>query len=162
MGLPHNVYIRGEVLRMEIRQARVDEVMEVAPLALMLWPEHSMHAIALEIYETTSANKGAYFLAFDEERAIAFAQVSLRIDYVEGTNSSPIGYLEGIFVLEGYRQQGIGRKLLTACEDWAREQGCEEFASDCELTNEESLNFHRRLGFEEANRIICFRKSLVQ
>lgn len=124
---------------MEIRQARVDEAMEVAPLALMLWPEHSMHAIALEIYEITSANKGAYFLAFDEERAIAFAQVSLRTDYVEGTNSSPIGYLEAIFVLEGYRQQGIGRKLLTACEDWARQQGC-----------------------EEANRIICFRKALVQ
>lgn len=153
---------RGEVLLMEIRQATVGEVMEVARLALMLWPEHSMHAIALEIYEAINANRGAYFLAFEGTEIIGFSQTSLRSDYVEGTSSSPVGYLEGIFVLEPYRKQGIGQQLLTACENWAREQGCEEFASDCELTNEESLNFHRRLGFEEANRIICFRKLLTQ
>lgn len=35
-----------------------------------------------------------------------------------------------------------------------------EFASDCELGNEESLAFHLKLGFKEANRIICFAKSL--
>lgn len=151
---------RGEVFWMEIREATVGEVMEVARLALMLWPEHSMHAIALEIYETINTNKGAYFLAFENSEIIGFSQTSLRSDYVEGTSSSPVGYLEGVFVLDPYRKQGIGQQLLTACEDWAREQGCEEFASDCELTNEESLSFHRRLGFEEANRIVCFRKLL--
>lgn len=50
--------------------------------------------------------------------------------------------------------------LLMACQNWAKEQGCVEFASDCELTNEESLRFHLNMGFEEANRIICFTKKL--
>jgi aminoglycoside 6'-N-acetyltransferase I len=68
--------------------------------------------------------------------------------------------LEGIFVAEDYRRQGIARALLRACENWSKEQGCTEFASDCELTNTESLLFHLKLGFLEANRIICFTKEL--
>ena len=42
----------------------------------------------------------------------------------------------------------------------AKAEDAGELASDCELDNEESLRFHLALGFEEANRIICFRKSL--
>jgi len=79
---------------------------------------------------------------------------------VEGTETSPVGYLEGIFVREGYRKQGLARKLLLACEAWAAEQGCTEFASDCELTNTVSQEFHQKLGFEEANRVVCFVKKL--
>jgi hypothetical protein len=52
------------------------------------------------------------------------------------------------------------KALLTACEDWARTKGCTEFASDCELTNTQSLRFHLNVGFTEANRIICFTKKL--
>ena len=84
----------------------------------------------------------------------------MRCDYVEGTDSSPVGYLEGIYVAEAYRKQGFAKALLAACESWAKTKGCSEFASDCELTNTQSLQFHLRMGFEEANRIICFTKKL--
>lgn len=149
---------------MNIRKATEADVLEVARLALMLWADHSMHAIALEIYETINSEQGAFFLAYDNDvkEAVGFSQVSLRRDYVEGTKNAPVGYLEGLFVLEGYRLKGIGQQLLNECEDWAREHECEEFASDCELSNVESLNFHSRVGFKEANRIICFTKSLIK
>jgi aminoglycoside 6'-N-acetyltransferase I len=71
-----------------------------------------------------------------------------------------VGYLEGIFVAEDRRHQGIAKALLAACEGWARDQGCAEFASDCELSNVDSLRFHLALGFGEANRIICFTKKI--
>ena len=51
-------------------------------------------------------------------------------------------------------------QLMRSCEDWARAAGCMEFASDCEIENAESLEFHLKLGFTEANRIICFKKHL--
>ena len=54
----------------------------------------------------------------------------------------------------------IAAQLLSECEKWAKEKGCTEFASDCELDNADSYRFHMSLGFEEANRIICFRKDL--
>lgn len=101
-----------------------------------------------------------FFLAFADGEAIGFAQCQLRHDYVEGTETSPVGYLEGIFVKEEFRKQGLAKKLLKECENWAALQGCTEFASDCELTNTTSFAFHKKLGFEEANRIICFTKKL--
>lgn len=61
---------------------------------------------------------------------------------------------------EGLRKKGIAKALLAACEDWAKEKGCTEFASDCELDNTQSLQFHLHMGFGEANRIICFTKKL--
>ena len=125
----------------------------------------------VEMGRIQAREDGMLFLAYDGENAIGFAQCQLRRDYVEGTNSSPVGYLEGtnsspvgylegIYVAEGYRKRGIARELLSACEKWAKEKGCWEFASDCELTNTQSLQFHLNVGFEEANRIICFTKKL--
>ena len=132
----------------------------ITKLALQLWPAHDYEELRQEMGETLSQPDAAFFLAFDGETPVGFAQCQLRRDYVEGTENSPVGYLEGIFVAEDYRRQGIARALLRACEGWAGEQGCSEFASDCELTNTESLLFHLKLGFLEANRIICFTKKL--
>lgn len=77
-----------------------------------------------------------------------------------GTKTTPVGYLEGIFVSENCRNRGYARELLGACESWAREKGCTEFASDCEIDNAGSLRFHMAMNFTEANRIICFTKRL--
>ena len=54
----------------------------------------------------------------------------------------------------GYKKRGYAKELLGACQNWAKNQGCFEFASDCELDNEDSLKFHLKMGFAEANRII--------
>jgi len=99
-------------------------------------------------------------MAYDGDKHIGFAQCSLRFNYVEGTDSSPVGYVEGIFVREEYRNKGVGKLLLSSCEEWAIEEGCTRFASDCELDNHDSLKFHLSIGFEESNRIICFVKEL--
>lgn len=112
-------------------------------------------------FERLQKGKNIIFLAISEENIVGFAQCGLRFDYVEGTDSSPVGYLEGIFVLEEYKKRGYAKELLGECQNWAKDQGCLEFASDCELDNEESLKFHLKMGFAEANRIICFTKSLT-
>ena len=61
---------------------------------------------------------------------------------------------------EEYRLRGVASALLAACERWSAARGCAEFASDCELNNTDSLAFHLRAGFTEANRVICFTKRL--
>lgn len=143
-----------------IQKALKQDIPAAASLALRLWPEHTLSEFAEEFAELISKPDAAVFLAFDGNTPIGFAQCQLRHDYVEGTDSSPVGYLEGIFVTESHRRKGYARLLLAACEVWAKQRGCSEFASDCELTNVESLRFHLRVGFEEANQIICFTKKL--
>ena len=145
---------------MRIRKAELNDLSALAAMACKLWPNHTVEEIYTEFTEILTKSDAAFFLAYAEETAVGFAQCQLRHDYVEGTDSSPVGYLEGIYVANGYRKHGIARELLSACESWAKEKGCTEFASDCELDNVQSLQFHLNVGFEEANRIICFTKKL--
>lgn len=146
---------------MTIRQAETKDLPIVAALACRLWPEHTAQAMQAEMADIMAKPDAAFFLAWEEDSAVGFVQCQLRHDYVEGTETSPVGYLEGIYVMEGYRRQGIAKALLDACEGWAKARGCAEFASDCELTNGESLRFHLKAGFVEANRIICFTKKIL-
>ena len=144
---------------MEIKKATKSEIEQVAKLAVKMWDSSTVEELSTD-FEDYVNNGGIVFLAYRDNKAIAFAQCGLRRDYVEGTESSPVGYLEGIFVVEEERLQGVAKQLLNACQNYAKELGCTEFASDCELKNEESLRFHLKMGFAEANRIICFTKKL--
>lgn len=155
---PHRFPVREEKER--IYPATEVTAEKAAELALLLWPSHTMEELKAEIHSLLARQDALVLLAFCEGTAVGYAQCQLRRDYVEGTSSSPVGYLEGVFVREEYRGKGIARRLLDSCEGWAKQCGCQEFASDCELENVQSLNFHLHCGFSEANRIICFQKRL--
>ena len=143
-----------------IRPTELQEAQQVAALAIALWPGHSPAEMTEEFVSLLADPEARVFLACAGETPVGFAQCQLRRDYVEGCDSSPVGYLEGIYVAPECRGKGLARQLLAACEAWARAQGCREFASDCELDNDGSLQFHLLMGFSEANRIICFTKKL--
>ena len=143
-----------------LRKATLADLPAVSALAARLWPDHTAAEMETGFLPILATKDTAVFLVYEGNKAIGFAQCGLRHDYVEGTESSPVGYLEGIYVEESHRLRGYARLLLAACEVWAKEQGCTEFASDCELHNQESLHFHMNVGFEEANRIICFVKKI--
>ena len=143
-----------------IKKALFEDYKRVAELAVLLWPNNNIRDLEIEIKDFILSDDNAFFIYFDDIVPVAFAHCSLRNDYVEGTESSPVGYLEGIFVRSEYRNKGYAKELLKQCEEWSRSKGCREFASDCELHNIESLKFHLKVGFEEANRIICFKKLL--
>lgn len=143
-----------------IRQASKPDIKVIAGLAVLLWDDNSMDDLVNEFSELVSKDNACIFLKYENDTPVGFAQCQLRSDYVEGTETSPVGYLEGIFVLEGYRKKGYAKELLCACETWAKDMGCTEFASDCELDNADSFRFHMAMQFAEANRIICFTKKL--
>ena len=142
-----------------VKVVTLDELDIVAELASNVWSRSKEEL--LEEFKSTIENKeSVLFLKYSEGVPVGFAQCTLRHDYVEGTSSSPVGYLEGIFVKEEYRERGYAKELLCGCEQWAKEQGCKEFASDCELTNCDSFAFHMKTGFIQANIIVCFKKLL--
>lgn len=143
-----------------IKKAQAADAEILAGLAIQMWEDHDPAELAEEFRDLAEKEDAACFIRYADDRPVAFAQCQLRYDYVEGTRSSPVGYLEGIFVSEEYRKNGFAAELLAECEKWAKDKGCTEFASDCELCNEGSLKFHLSVGFEEANRLICFRKWL--
>lgn len=141
-----------------IRKAEIKDLELVCELASKLYHADEIE-LEKELKELINANNQAFFLKFDN-KCVGLAHVSLRQDYVEGTNSSPVGYLEGIFIQPKYRNLGYAKSLIKECENWAIDLGCTEFASDCELENEQSIRFHLKSGFKIANKIVCFTKKL--
>ena len=146
--------------RVVIRRAETADIPAVVEMAMRLWDGHTAEELSALFQEAAACGESAVWLAVADGRTAGFAQGQLRHDYVEGTASCPVGYLEAVYVRDEYRKQGIARQLVRACEEWAKENGCVEFASDCELENRTSLAFHLNIGFEEANRIICFVKKI--
>ena len=142
-----------------VELATLKDVFFVAEMAAKVWQTDAAGLVE-EFKDFIASKESAVFLYRDKSEAVGFAQCQLRHDYVEGTQTSPVGYLEGIYIMPEYRKQGYGRALVTACEGWAKEQGCTEFSSDCPLDNDLSILFHLHIGFLEANRIVCFTKRL--
>ncbi len=136
------------------------EAGKLSALVKIIWSEHTLEDLTRIITNYMSSEDSAVFAEVVNGEYVGVALCCLRHDYVEGCETSPVGYLEGVSIREEYRHRGIGRKLVSECEQWAREKGCTEFASDCELTNNASLSFHLGIGFQEENRIICFKKML--
>jgi aminoglycoside 6'-N-acetyltransferase I len=131
-------------------------------LRVALWPEgsHDEHAadIVEFVAEMAQGRGQVCFLAMRGDEAVGFAEAAIRHDYVNGCETSPVTFLEGIYVAPSSRRAGAAGKLLAAVEAWARDQGCSELGSDAELTNHQSHAFHRSLGFEETERVVYFRK----
>ena len=143
-----------------VRKAERKDLWIVAELAVLLWESYSIQELIQSFSDAYESKKTCFFLKTENDIPIGFAQCQLQYDYVEGTESTPVGYLEGIFIKEAYRNKGFAAELLSECETWAKKNGCREFASDCELDNTDSFLFHKAVGFSETNRIICFKKGL--
>lgn len=129
-------------------------------MALDLWPQDSRQDMLLLFQEIHSDPLKIIFMAWAKKKAIGFAFLSSRTDYVEGATRYPVGYLEGIYVEPQWRRQTVGHLLLEHAEVWCKKQGYSEFASDVEINNDASHLFHKELGFQEQNRIICYCKKL--
>lgn len=92
--------------------------------------------------------------------AIGFVEASQRVDYVNGTSTSPVAFLEGLYVDPAYRRRGVARTLVDEVERWAATLGCVELASDSPLDNGVAHAAHRALGFEETERVVYFRRAV--
>jgi aminoglycoside 6'-N-acetyltransferase I len=148
---------------MKIRGYVSKDLNEWMRMRLSLWPERAsdgtdQEAEAIDL----SARKDMAMLVAESPNGVGlvgFAEVGERA-FADGCDTAPVAYLEGWYVDEDFRGQGIGRALIAAAEEWAREQGYREFASDALLENLESQKAHEAIGFEEVERAVRYRKAL--
>jgi len=149
-----------------IRQAKPADREQLSRLREVLWPQSSAaeHARELEPVlagDTPGSMPLVNFVAETADGTLTgFAEVDLR-SHADGCDAArPVGYLEAWYVTEEYRGRGIGRRLLSAAEDWARSHGCLEMASDTWIDNALSQTCHEALGFEVVDRCVHYRKRL--
>jgi aminoglycoside 6'-N-acetyltransferase I len=154
------------VTEVRIRQAAPADRDQLAHLRAALWPEApaAEHARELEPILRGSTPGAMPLVNLVAEAAhgllVGFAEVDLR-SHADGCDPSlPVGYLEGWYVAREYREHGVGRRLLSAAEAWARGHGCVEMASDTWIDNQLSQSCHQALGFQVVDRCVHFRKKL--
>ena len=148
-----------------IRPARASDCSEISRMRAALWPESSAKEHARELQPILDGPASfpfplANFVAEKSGQLVGFLEVDLR-SHADGCDpSQPVGFIEGWYVDLDWRGQGIGRKLLSAAEEWARSHGCTEMASDTWIDNELSQRVHEAAGYTIVDRCVHFRKSL--
>lgn len=140
-----------------IRLYMPSDYAEWGRMCAALWPEHQESDLVAWLARGASA---AVFVAdAGQGRLCGFAEVGER-EYADCCDTSPVAYLEGWYVDADARGRSVGRRLIQAVEAWARSRGYRELASDTHLENTGSQRAHARLGFEETERLVLFRKGL--
>ena len=129
---------------------------------LLLWPEDDAAAHLRGMAVALARGDFVRLAASAQGSVLGFAEAALRRDNVNGTTSSPVAFLEGPFVTDGARRQGIARALVDAVAAWAVGAGCRELASDSLLDNTAAHAAHHALGFSETERVVYFLRPLVR
>ena len=101
-----------------------------------------------------------FFAAEEDGRYVGFLDAELRLDHVDGARSSPVWYVEGVYVVPDKRGSGVGACPMARLEAHVQELGYSEMASDCEVGNDQSESFHKAVGFQEVTRSIHLIKRL--
>ena len=127
-----------------------------------LWPQidKRRHCAEASAFLDRVPRVAVFIVRSVDGAAIGFAEAVLRVDYVNGCETSPVAFLEGIYVDSHWRRRGAARLLCMAVETWAVALGCSEFASDAAIDNVASQRMHEALGFAEGERVVFYRKQL--
>ena len=133
---------------------------EIAQLAITLWPDSTLEEEENFFRKSVQDPAHTAFLLKVKNVPAGFVSLSLRTEYVEGTSTKPVCYIEGIYVVPAFRKKGYAQMLVKRAEEWGKQMGCTEIASDTEVGNQDSLAFHEHLGFREVNRVVCFVKRI--
>lgn len=131
-------------------------------LRRQLWPDcpESEHLAEMEAFLAEPRRFGQ-FMAYDDAGApVGLVEVAIRTDYVNGADTTPVAFLEGIYVAPNARRSGVARKLVAEAERWSLALGCTELASDAAMENTASHAMHAALGFLETERVVFFKKVL--
>lgn len=144
----------------QVRTVQAQDLPMWAALREALWPDAEGAGELAEISADFVRLDHVAFVAVADDDAVGMAEASLRREYVNGTGSSPVAFLEGWYVRPDWRGRGVGRSLVDAVAAWAREQGMHELASDSALVHIDAHRAHAACGFEETERVVYFRRTL--
>jgi aminoglycoside 6'-N-acetyltransferase I len=157
---PMKQEVRDRISAIPIRPVQPTDHAEWRRMRLTLWGGAAEeHTHDIDTYFATPHGGITFVTESPRGGLCGFIEVSLR-NYAEGCQTSPVAYIEGWYVDEDSRRCTLGSRLVQAAEAWARNHGLKEIASDIQIDNTVSIQAHKVLGYEEVERIVCFRKVL--
>ena len=141
-----------------IRQATKNDFEQWLRMRKLLYPESSQNELMSEIkkifYDKTIVGELDYIVFVYEKNKLmlgGFIETSLK-QKVSKCKSSPVGYIESLYVDTDVRRNGIACKLVSESEKWIIRKKCTEFAVDTDPNEKGSIDFYLSCGFAEVRR----------
>lgn len=121
---------------MTIRQMVVSDVPEVAAIEKNSfsrpWSRQAFH-------DAVKDNNAVFLVAEDESQKI--------LGYIGMYVSPPEGEITNVAVAEEFRGQGVGRKLVSAIRQWAKEHGVDRIVLEVRSSNQAAIHVYEKEGF---------------
>lgn len=144
----------------KIREITSKDFPQWIKLRKELWPEASYDELKNVEHLFRAQTFACFFAEFGCD-LVGFMEIAIR-PYVNGCDTTPVAFVEGIWVDGHSQKRGIGRLFIKTAEDWARKHAVIELASDTRSESTHSIHAHKSWGFEETERVVYFRKKLTQ
>lgn len=147
---------------MNIRTAEKYDLAQWQVLRTKLWPQtDDDHKAELENYFNGQSFDivEAFVLDDGKGNVVGFMELNIR-NFAEGSTRDKVPYVEAWYVDDVFQNQGYGKQFMALAEEWAKQKGYNEIASDTEIVNKRSIAIHKKLGYEETERVVCFLKKL--
>ena len=146
---------------MKISKVTKRNFSEWLEMGLLFYSKHPEEKIRKEFKEILDSKKEAVFIAKNEDNTpLGFMNVSIRSDYVEGSKTSPVGYIEVIYAKKEHRKKGVAKQLFKEAEKWFVQKKLSEIGSDVEIHNHISQKFHKSLGFKKGETMVHYIREL--
>jgi len=139
----------------EIRKAHPEDAFALADLALQLGYK-----------EEAGKVRDRLLLLLSKGHVVFVAEAGAKIvGWVHGYLFSllyqePMGEIAALVVEKDYRKRGIGRLLVRAFEQWAKEKGCNGVFLRSNIKRVEAHKFYQAIGYDLVKTQHIFRKEL--
>ena len=144
---------------MEVRRATIENLKTIQELSLKLFEKEydDYDNKSLNMDWSFDDNGTKYFkkrLTEDDSCVFVVMDGDKVVGYLAGgdvemnwRDFSKAGYLDNMFVLEGYRGKGVGRMLYGAFVDWCKEKGLKNIRVGALFKNKGAIGFYEKMGF---------------
>lgn len=121
----------------------VQEMLVALPLVQQLYPEISAQNFPASLKEMIDCNDYKMLAVFDDQKLMAVSGYwLLRMLYC-----GKYLQISNLIVDKNYRNHGVGTGMLNYFEQYAKEQNCDKFVLDSNITNIKSHELFEREGF---------------
>ena len=99
-----------------IRRVSAPDLDDWLRMRLLLWPYSDRQELLTQMQSMLNEPLEPVFVAVRPDGSLGgFLEAGLR-KYADGCSTSPVGYIEGWYVDEDLRRQGVGARLVRAAE----------------------------------------------
>lgn len=95
----------------------------------------------------------AVFVAEEENKIVGYAAGEIR-ELPVWRKKSKAAELVEIFLLNGYRGQGIGSEFLEKFIEWCKGKGVERIKIEASFGNADGIRFYKKHGFHEQEMVL--------